>query len=59
MLKCWCLIWRVDLMPDAGWSLRQYTFGANIVGAAPEAKDFGDDSQRAHIADRADRVMGG
>ena len=46
-------------MPDAGWSLRQYTFGANIVGAAPEAKDFGDDSQRAHIADRADRVMGG
>ena len=40
------------------WSLRQYTFGAIIVGAAPEANQFSDDSQREHFADRAGRVMG-
>jgi len=40
------------------WSLRQYTFGAIIVGAAPEASAFSDDSQREHFADRAGRVMG-
>ena len=40
------------------WSLRQYTFGAIIVGAAPEAKDFAHDSQREDFADRAGRVMG-
>lgn len=40
------------------WSLRQYSFGAIIVGAAPEAKDFASDAQRALFADRAGRVMG-
>ncbi len=41
------------------WSLRQYSFGAIIVGAAPEAKQFAaDDSQRELFADRAGRVMG-
>ena len=41
------------------WSLRQYSFGAIIVGAAPEAKQFAaDDSQRELFAERAGRVMG-
>jgi uncharacterized membrane protein len=42
------------------WSLRQYSFGAIIVGAAPEAKQFAgvDDAQRELFADRAGRVMG-
>jgi uncharacterized membrane protein len=41
------------------WSLRQYSFGAIIVGAAPEARHFAnDESQRALFADRAGRVMG-
>jgi uncharacterized membrane protein len=41
------------------WSLRQYSFGAIMVGAAPEAKQFAaDDPQRALFADRAGRVMG-
>ena len=42
------------------WSLRQYSFGAIIVGAAPEAKQFTgvDDAQRELFADRAGRVMG-
>jgi uncharacterized membrane protein len=41
------------------WSLRQYSFGAIIVGAAPEARQFAnDESQRALFADRAGRVMG-
>ena len=43
------------------WSLRQYSFGAIIVGAAPEARQFAqspDDLQREAFADRAGRVMG-
>ena len=41
------------------WSLRQYSFGAIIVGAAPEARQFAaDEGQRALFADRAGRVMG-
>lgn len=40
------------------WSLRQYTFGAIIVGAAPEARLFTDDGERERFADRAGRVMG-
>jgi uncharacterized membrane protein len=40
------------------WSLRQYSFGAIIVAAAPEAKQFADDPQREAFADRAGRVMG-
>lgn len=41
------------------WSIRQYSFGAIIVGAAPEARQFADDdAQREHFAERAGRVMG-
>ena len=41
------------------WSLRQYSFGAIIVGAAPEARQFAaDEAQREPFADRAGRVMG-
>lgn len=40
------------------WSLRQYSFGAIMVGAAPEAKHFADAAQREAFADRAGRVMG-
>jgi uncharacterized membrane protein len=40
------------------WSIRQYSFGAIMVGAAPEARQFGDDAQREIFADRAGRVMG-
>jgi uncharacterized membrane protein len=40
------------------WSLRQYSFGAIMVGAAPEAKHFGEAAQREAFADRAGRVMG-
>ncbi len=40
------------------WSLRQYSFGVIMVGAAPEAKLFADDAQRELFADRAGRVMG-
>lgn len=40
------------------WSLRQYSFGAIMVGAAPEAKQFAADAQREAFADRAGRVMG-
>ena len=43
------------------WSLRQYSFGAIMVGAAPEARQFAlqpDDSEREAFADRAGRVMG-
>ena len=40
------------------WSLRQYSFGVIMVGAAPEAKLFTDDLQRQAFADRAGRVMG-
>jgi uncharacterized membrane protein len=40
------------------WSLRQYTFGAILVGATPEHKALGDSPERAHYADRAGRVLG-
>jgi uncharacterized membrane protein len=40
------------------WSLRQYTFGAILVGAAPDAKAMADAEQRAEFADRAGRVLG-
>jgi uncharacterized membrane protein len=40
------------------WSLRQYSFGAIMVGAAPEARQFENDAQREAFADRAGRVMG-
>ncbi len=40
------------------WSLRQYSFGAIMVGAAPEARQFASDAQRELFADRAGRVMG-
>ncbi len=41
------------------WSMRQYTFGALLVAAAPEAKLFvGDDAGREAFADKAGRVVG-
>ncbi len=40
------------------WSLRQYTFGAILVGAAPEHTKFGSDAEREAYASRAGRVMG-
>jgi len=41
------------------WSMRQYTFGALLVGAAPEAEHFERDGlSREAFADRAGRVMG-
>jgi len=41
------------------WSLRQYTFGAILVGATPEHKALGDDDKRrTEYADRAGRVLG-
>ncbi len=40
------------------WSLRQYTFGALIVAAAPDHTAWPDDAQRSHFASRAGRVMG-
>lgn len=40
------------------WSIRQYSFGAIMVGAAPEAREFTTDAQREAFADRAGRVMG-
>jgi uncharacterized membrane protein len=40
------------------WSLRQYSFGALLVGAAPEPKDWAGTPQREAYADRAGRVMG-
>ena len=40
------------------WSLRQYSFGAVMVGAAPEARHFASDAQRELFAERAGRVMG-
>jgi len=39
------------------WSLRQYTFGAILVGAAPDARGAADATQREAFADRAGRVM--
>jgi uncharacterized membrane protein len=40
------------------WSIRQYSFGAIIVGAAPEARHFTSEAQREAFADHAGRVMG-
>ena len=41
------------------WSLRQYSFGAILVAAAPDAKRFdGDTAAREAFANRAGRVMG-
>jgi uncharacterized membrane protein len=40
------------------WSLRQYTFGALVVAAAPPHNRFADDAERQTFADRAGRVMG-
>jgi uncharacterized membrane protein len=40
------------------WSIRQYSFGALMVGAAPEARQFATEAQREAFADRAGRVMG-
>ena len=40
------------------WSIRQYSFGAIIVGAAPDARLFVTDAQREAFADHAGRVMG-
>ncbi len=40
------------------WSIRQYSFGAIMVGAAPEARHFTDEAQREAFADQAGRVMG-
>lgn len=40
------------------WSLRQYTFGAILLGAAPDAKGLADADQREAFAARAGRVLG-
>ena len=40
------------------WSLRQYTFGALVVAAAPAPDQFTDESGRQTFARRAGRVMG-
>jgi uncharacterized membrane protein len=40
------------------WSLRQYTFGAILVGATPEHKVLGESPERAAYATRAGRVLG-
>jgi uncharacterized membrane protein len=40
------------------WSVRQYTFGALLIGAAPASDQFKNDSDRQVFADRAGRVMG-
>jgi uncharacterized membrane protein len=40
------------------WSLRQYSFGAILVAAAPEQPQFADEAAREAFADRAGRVMG-
>ncbi len=40
------------------WSLRQYTFGALVVAAAPAPDQYPDDAARQAFADRAGRVMG-
>jgi len=40
------------------WSLRQYTFGALVVAAAPPAERFTTDAEREAFAARAGRVMG-
>jgi uncharacterized membrane protein len=40
------------------WSIRQYSFGAILVGAAPDADQFADEAARQAFADRAGRLMG-
>ena len=40
------------------WSLRQYTFGAILVGAAPDARAAEDAALREAFAARAGRVLG-
>jgi uncharacterized membrane protein len=40
------------------WSLRQYSFGAILVAAAPEHRQFEDEAARQAFADRAGRVVG-
>ena len=40
------------------WSLRQYTFGAILVGAMPEHAALGESPARAAHAERAGRVLG-
>jgi uncharacterized membrane protein len=40
------------------WSLRQYSFGALLVAAAPDHKSWLDEAQRTAFASRAGRVMG-
>ncbi|MFY9513286.1 MAG: DUF599 domain-containing protein [Rubrivivax sp.] len=40
------------------WSLRQYTFGALLVAAAPDRDLFTEQAQREAFASRAGRVMG-
>ncbi len=40
------------------WSLRQYTFGALAVAAAPDFNSWRDEAQRQAFASRAGRVMG-
>jgi uncharacterized membrane protein len=40
------------------WSLRQYTFGAILVGATPEHKVLGESEERGQYAERAGRVLG-
>ncbi len=40
------------------WSVRQYTFGALMVAAAPDFKSWADEAQRMAFAQRAGRMMG-
>ena len=40
------------------WSLRQYTFGALLVAAAPDFKAWHSEAHRSAFANRAGRVMG-
>ncbi|UUX97495.1 DUF599 domain-containing protein [Aquabacterium sp. J223] len=40
------------------WSIRQYTFGALLIGACPDSAQFADEAERERFADRAGRVMG-
>lgn len=40
------------------WSIRQYSFGALLVGAAPPPESYADDARRQAFAERAGRVMG-
>lgn len=40
------------------WSLRQYSFGALLVAAAPAPESYADEAARMTFASRAGRVMG-